>query len=458
MGTAVRQPMWSVPPPSSGSEHGLLILLLITSAHATLLLNTQVQHPEHSATVQISIHDHRGSVTQQLQQQLYGNGHDSYTLGGASRMSNALGLRFALADRLVRNSLWELSANKLLNVLLRIPGLNETQYTVQAAMGDTPQEVAYSALTGAYLPDHHQVYLKPNHVARATAWFKTQMQANGVLGPTQGTIPRAFPSILPQTSRCCTGSPSQSRIRACSSFIRDDTLQLAHSAGWQNTELRQQLDVLLRVAERAAGDSESASFLKSSATFTTESVQKWIRLASAPWVRTICEIGLNWGASAFVFLQSTEHFESPPKLYSFDLFELPYSRAIKEFLEIRFPGRLQVVVGDSQRTVPEFVEARPDVKCDLMLVDGAHGYLEAYMDLKNMMALAACNNILIMDDCNCLAPNAPETLAWRGAVEDGLVTEMDAWHYDEVSVKTKWHSIDKEERHTCCVGRYRGGS
>jgi hypothetical protein len=37
-----------------------------------------------------------------------------------------------------------------------------------------------------------------------------------------------------------------------------------------------------------------------------------------------------------------------------------------------FPRRLQLTIGDSTDTVPTFAELHPDLKCDLLLIDGGH--------------------------------------------------------------------------------------
>lgn len=81
----------------------------------------------------------------------------------------------------------------------------------------------------------------------------------------------------------------------------------------------------------------------------------------------------------------------------FDLWEHAYAPRAEAWL--RSPAaaahgikdgdsRLTVVKGSSLETVPEFAAENPDVKCDLISVDGGHTYDIALKDLENMHLLA----------------------------------------------------------------------
>lgn len=57
-----------------------------------------------------------------------------------------------------------------------------------------------------------------------------------------------------------------------------------------------------------------------------------------------------------------------------------------------FPGRLELVVGDSRETVPAYAMAeetagRDPQVCDVVFVDGDHSEEGAYADLVNFQAL-----------------------------------------------------------------------
>ena len=94
----------------------------------------------------------------------------------------------------------------------------------------------------------------------------------------------------------------------------------------------------------------------------------------------------------------------------FDLWEHAYAARAESFLKgpqaaglgIRDGARrLTIYKGDSRRTVREFAGRHPDVKCDLISVDGGHEYDIAVDDIANMASLAAPGAVLVIDDSNC---------------------------------------------------------
>ena len=120
----------------------------------------------------------------------------------------------------------------------------------------------------------------------------------------------------------------------------------------------------------------------------------YYHLSRVKSVKTICEIGFNCGHSAFMWLVG-----SKAKLYSFDLGEHKYVQSMADYFTEKFPGRFNIIYGNSENTVPEFIETHPDLKCDILSVDGAHVYRMAKTDMLNFQKLASkTGNILILDD------------------------------------------------------------
>ena len=81
---------------------------------------------------------------------------------------------------------------------------------------------------------------------------------------------------------------------------------------------------------------------------------------------TYCEIGFNSGHSAATVLSTNPH----SKVVAFDLGNKS-SKAAKDYLDHKFPGRLHVIWGNSTKTVPA---AEKPEKCDAFLVDGGHSF------------------------------------------------------------------------------------
>eukprot|EP00929_Paragymnodinium_shiwhaense_P052694 TRINITY_DN2639_c0_g1_i2.p1 TRINITY_DN2639_c0_g1~~TRINITY_DN2639_c0_g1_i2.p1 ORF type:complete len:361 (+),score=58.12 TRINITY_DN2639_c0_g1_i2:131-1213(+) len=116
-------------------------------------------------------------------------------------------------------------------------------------------------------------------------------------------------------------------------------------------------------------------------------------------ISTICETGFNAGHSALRFLSQSVKSH----IYEFDLGEHAYGKIAEQFLTGRFPGRLTVTWGSSVETLPKFAMSNPDVKCDLVIVDGDHAYATAIADLVHFAPMASPHHILTIDDTPCEA-------------------------------------------------------
>lgn len=134
----------------------------------------------------------------------------------------------------------------------------------------------------------------------------------------------------------------------------------------------------------------------------------YISLAQLPEVKTICEIGFNMGHSASLWLLANP----TARVFMFDLWTHEYSPMAEQFLRSHSRGsrfglfnvseRLTITRGSSLETVPEFARQRPDVKCDIVSVDGGHTYELGLQDIINMRALANPKfHVLLVDDTNC---------------------------------------------------------
>ncbi|MCG8918757.1 class I SAM-dependent methyltransferase [Actinokineospora sp. PR83] len=131
----------------------------------------------------------------------------------------------------------------------------------------------------------------------------------------------------------------------------------------------------------------------------------------------VFEIGFNLGFSAIAFLESGPD----TRVVSFELDDRPSVLLAKQFVDERYPGRHELVLGDSLSTVTAFAADRPE-RADLIFVDGGHDYEVAAADLRNARAVTRPGGHVVIDD---LVPWYPwgvgPTRAWTEAAGTGLL-------------------------------------
>ena len=140
-------------------------------------------------------------------------------------------------------------------------------------------------------------------------------------------------------------------------------------------------------------------------------------------MKRICEIGFNAGHSAFLFLESNANVS----LVSFDIAQYPFTKPIAEHVKYLFPGRFEIVYGDSTKTIPD-AKTTLSGACDLLIVDGGHTYEVAKQDLVNMRSLAnPKHNLVVFDDYP--APGKSESnekleKAWHESIQEGFLYKI----------------------------------
>lgn len=143
-------------------------------------------------------------------------------------------------------------------------------------------------------------------------------------------------------------------------------------------------------------------------------------LARLPGVKKIAEIGFNAGKSSYVFLAA----KPDTTVVSFDLGEYDYVQLAKEIIDTEFPGEHELIIGDSTVTVPAYHKAHPELKFDLIFIDGGHSYEVAKADIENMKKFAHKDTILVTDDLTPWLPwGVGPTHAWTEALDEGLVIQ-----------------------------------
>ncbi len=154
--------------------------------------------------------------------------------------------------------------------------------------------------------------------------------------------------------------------------------------------------------------------LKSQAVFVQQLMRRYTG------IREVVEIGFNAGHSSYLFLSARPDV----KVLSFDLGDHDYVDMAKGLIDQLFPGRHELIKGDSTKTVPAFSEAHPGRTFDLIYIDGGHEYEVAKADIEHCAPLSTAESIVLMDD---LEPHnewgVGPARAWREAQAEGLVEE-----------------------------------
>lgn len=111
----------------------------------------------------------------------------------------------------------------------------------------------------------------------------------------------------------------------------------------------------------------------------------------------IMEIGFNAGHSCLLMLIANPSC----KIQCFDIGWHPYTQPCFEYLRSCFPERIEIVYGDSTKTVATFHQEHPGTKFDLLHIDGGHDEDILVADLFNTRMLAdRGEHIVIIDDDN----------------------------------------------------------
>lgn len=142
------------------------------------------------------------------------------------------------------------------------------------------------------------------------------------------------------------------------------------------------------------------------------------------------EIGFNAGHSATTLLASNPN----ASLISFDLGFHRYVHPAKQYIDKDFASRHTLILGDSQKTIPEYFAQNPDVKFDLIFIDGGHEYEISMNDLVNCGKMAHKDTILIIDDIlygkeNERPWSIGPTRAWTELIEKGVVEQTEYKHF-----------------------------
>jgi predicted O-methyltransferase YrrM len=135
-------------------------------------------------------------------------------------------------------------------------------------------------------------------------------------------------------------------------------------------------------------------------------------------MRNVAEIGFNYGYSARAMLDAGPDV----RVTSFDIGIHDCVRPAKRMIDIDYPGRHSLIVGDSRETVPAWTGER----FDLLFVDGGHDYETVRADLANAPGAVRPGGLVMIDDLTPWKPwGAGPAKAWQEFVASGAIRQID---------------------------------
>lgn len=140
-------------------------------------------------------------------------------------------------------------------------------------------------------------------------------------------------------------------------------------------------------------------------------------------IKTVLEIGFNAGHSADTFLKSNKNI----KVTSFDIGTHAYMNLGKKYIDTKYPNRHTLVKGDSRVTVSNYAQKNPELKFDIIFIDGGHFENIPEMDLRNCRSLAHKNTIVILNDVknkNVKPWNIKPNEAWKLFIKSNYIEEI----------------------------------
>ena len=163
----------------------------------------------------------------------------------------------------------------------------------------------------------------------------------------------------------------------------------------------------------------------------SQQVTDLISLTSKPNIN-VMEIGFNAGHSAEIFLENNKEL----KLTSFDLGEHNYVKNAKEYIDITYPNRHTLIIGDSRKSIPIYIQTNKNTKFDIIFIDGGHDYEIVKADIENCFHLAHKDTIVILDDTIFTKDlEQPWTIGptriWGEYLQQGKVTEINRKDYSK---------------------------
>jgi hypothetical protein len=121
-------------------------------------------------------------------------------------------------------------------------------------------------------------------------------------------------------------------------------------------------------------------------------------------------------------------------IVSIDIGRHKYTNEGKKIIDEKFPNRHQLILGNSMNVLTK--DEIPNLKYDLIYIDGGHSYKCANSDIINCKKYADENTLLIMDDviydeAHIKSWNKQVTKAWTINKNNNFVKETEYFAFEK---------------------------
>lgn len=118
--------------------------------------------------------------------------------------------------------------------------------------------------------------------------------------------------------------------------------------------------------------------------------------------KTYLEIGVRLGWSLITVAKSSPSTD----IFGFDFWYKNYARAKNpgpdfvrsEINKHKCQNKIELITGNSRKTIPEFFKKNRNTKLDLALVDGDHSAAGAEIDIENIIKKINVGGVILFDD------------------------------------------------------------
>ena len=136
-------------------------------------------------------------------------------------------------------------------------------------------------------------------------------------------------------------------------------------------------------------------------------------------IQRICELGFMAGNSALLFLETIKQ----ARLVSFDLGDCPWTHPLGDLMHASYGPRFELVVGLSNNTVHSYGKEHPELRCDVVFVDGSKYPDPRLQDLYNFRTLSRSGTVLFYDEAAtmpCVKASVPSNSPLCGKSDHGM--------------------------------------